>query len=205
MAPTKRGSSSIHSQEQFGPRGAPEQKLLIKRRHLLKELVDTESSYFRDMTVAMEIYKGSANACSSITYEDVKVLFGNTDSIVQFSKTFLEALKAAVGSVYVMRRVRSGVNSSAVSVANSAGSGDEDGRNSFLEDLANEEEKDRKTYVGEVFLDMFYNMERVYGEYCKNHDNAAGRLQKLESNKGVAIWLQVNIFPLCLDVCDWRC
>ncbi|PUU75547.1 hypothetical protein B9Z19DRAFT_1131149 [Tuber borchii] len=189
MAPTKRESSSIHSQEHSGPREAPEQKLLIKRRHLLKELVDTESSYFRDMTVAMEIYKGSANACSSITLDDIKFLFGNTDAIVQFSKTFLESLKAAVGSVYVLRRARSGVNSSAVSVANSSNSGDEDNRSNFFDDIATEEEKDRKTYVGEVFMDMFYNMEKVYGEYCKNHDNAVGRLQKLEGNRGVAIWL----------------
>ncbi|RPA92071.1 hypothetical protein L873DRAFT_1831232 [Choiromyces venosus 120613-1] len=189
MAPTKRESSSIHSQENFGPKETPEHKLLIKRRHLLKELVDTESSYFRDMTVAMEIYKGSANACSTITLDDIKVLFGNTDAIVQFSKAFLESLKAAVGSVYVLRRARSGVTSSAVSVANSANSGDEDNRSSFFDDIVNEEEKDRKTYVGEVFMDMFYNMEKVYGEYCKNHDNAVGRLQKLESNKGVAVWL----------------
>ncbi|CAZ85905.1 unnamed protein product [Tuber melanosporum] len=189
MAPTKHGSSSIHSQEHSGPREAPEQKLLIKRRHLLKELVDTESSYFRDMTVAMEIYKGSANACSSITLDDIRVLFGNTDAIVQFSKAFLESLKAAVGSVYVLRRARSGVNSSAVSVVNSPNSGDEDSRSNFFDDIANEEEKDRKTYVGEVFMDMFYNMEKVYGEYCKNHDNAVGRLQKLEGNRGVAIWL----------------
>jgi len=196
MAPTKRESSSIHSQEHSGPREAPEQKLLIKRRHLLKELVDTESSYFRDMTVAMEIYKGSANACSSITLDDIKVLFGNTDAIVQFSKAFLESLKSAVGSVYVLRRARSGVNSSAVSVANSSNSGDEDNRSNFFDDIATEEEKDRKTYVGEVFMDMFYNMEKVYGEYCKNHDNAVGRLQKLEGNRGVAIWLAVNIpFP----------
>lgn len=196
MAPTKRESSSIHSQEHPGPREAPELKLLIKRRHLLKELVDTESSYFRDMTVAMEIYKGSANACSSITLDDIKVLFGNTDAIVHFSKTFLESLKAAVGSVYVLRRARSGVNSSAVSVANSSNSGDEDNRSNFFDDIATEEEKDRKTYVGEVFMDMFYNMEKVYGEYCKNHDNAVGRLQKLEGNRGVAIWLAVNIpFP----------
>jgi len=196
MAPTKRESSSIHSQEHSGPREAPEQKLLIKRRHLLKELVDTESSYFRDMTVAMEIYKGSANACSSITLDDIKVLFGNTDAIVQFSKAFLESLKAAVGSVYVLRRARSGVNSSAVSVANSSNSGDEDNRSNFIDDIATEEEKDRKTYVGEVFMDMFYNMEKVYGEYCKNHDNAVGRLQKLEGNRGVAIWLAVSVpFP----------
>lgn len=187
-APTNRGSSSIHSQDQILPQVPPEQKMLIKRRHLLKELVDTESSYFRDMTVAMEIYKGSANACAAITMDDIKVLFGNTEAIVAFSKSFLESLRKAVKSVYVMQRARSGATSSAASISNSVVSTDE--RNgSSMDDFAFEEEKDKKTYVGEVFMDMFYQMEKVYGEYCKNHDAAVGRLAKLESNKGIAIWL----------------
>lgn len=190
MAPTTRESSSIHSQEQALPQIPPEQKMMTKRRHLLKELVDTECSYFRDMTVAMEIYKGSANACAAITGDDIKVLFGNTESVVQFSKAFLEDLRLAVGSVYVMRRARSGVTSSAASIAGSVMSSDER-NNGLLEDFEQEEEKDRKTYVGEVFMDMFYNMEKVYGEYCKNHDNAVGRLAKLQDNRGVAIWLTV--------------
>jgi hypothetical protein len=61
MAPTadKRRSSSIHSVE---PKDTPEMKRLKKRHHLLKEIVDTESAFFTDMTVAEEIYKGSANA-----------------------------------------------------------------------------------------------------------------------------------------------
>lgn len=190
MAPTNRESSSIHSQEQVLPQIPPEQKMMTKRRHLLKELVDTECSYFRDMTVAMEIYKGSANACAAITGDDIKVLFGNTESVVQFSKAFLEDLRLAVGSVYVMRRARSGVTSSAASIAGSVMSSDERS-GGLLEDFEQEEEKDRKTYVGEVFMDMFYNMEKVYGEYCKNHDNAVGRLAKLQDNRGVAIWLTV--------------
>lgn len=190
MGPTNRESSSIHSQEQILPQIPPEQKMMTKRRHLLKELVDTECSYFRDMTVAMEIYKGSANACAAITGDDIKVLFGNTESVVQFSKAFLEDLRLAVGSVYVMRRARSGVTSSAASIAGSVMSSD-DRSSGLLEDFEQEEEKDRKTYVGEVFMDMFYNMEKVYGEYCKNHDNAVGRLAKLQDNRGVAIWLTV--------------
>lgn len=190
MGTTNRESSSIHSQEQVLPQIPPEQKMMTKRRHLLKELVDTECSYFRDMTVAMEIYKGSANACAAITGDDIKVLFGNTESVVQFSKAFLEALRLAVGSVYVMRRARSGVTSSAASIAGSVMSSDER-QSGLLDDFEHEEEKDRKTYVGEVFMDVFYNMEKVYGEYCKNHDNAVGRLAKLQDNRGVAIWLTV--------------
>jgi hypothetical protein len=179
MAPSaeKRGSSSIHSVE---PKDTPETKRLKKRHHLLKEIVDTESAFFRDMTVAEEIYKGSANACYSITPEDVKVLFGNTDSVVQFSKGFLEVLKLSVSSVYVIRRGPSGLNSSAASMVDSINSLDE----------ATDDEKDRRTYVGEAFAEVLFNMEKVYGDYCKNHSDAAARLQRLQGVPGIAIWLQ---------------
>lgn len=187
-----RGSPSLQSEEQFpvARELTPQQKMLKKRQHLMKEILDTESAFFRDMTVAEEIYKGSANACSSITQDDIKVLFGNTGDIVHFSKAFLETIKAAVASVYVMRRGASGLNSSAASVANSTNSDDRVG--GYMEDMLTEEEKDRKTYIGEAFAENLYRMEKVYGDYCKNHDAALTRLQKLEMNKGVAIWLAVS-------------
>ncbi|KAL7273124.1 hypothetical protein RUND412_004033 [Rhizina undulata] len=191
MAPTARGSGSIYSQEnppeQQPPNVTPEQKLLTRRRNLLKELVDTEYSFHRDMTVAVEIYKGSANACISITPDDVKVLFGNTDLVTQFSKTFLEILKDAVRSVYVMQRGRSAVDSSAVSLANSMNSGDEQ---SLKMEFPTEEEKDRKTYIGEAFNEVLVRMEKIYGDYCKNHDAAVQRLQKLEGDARVSVWLR---------------
>jgi hypothetical protein len=61
--------------------------------------------------------------------------------------------------------------------------------NGLLED--SDEERDRKTFVGQAFVEVMYKMEKVYGDYCKNHDNAVGRLQTLEKNPGVAIWLRV--------------
>jgi hypothetical protein len=186
MATMERGSESVYSMEQ---KDSAEQKMLKKRRHLLKEIVDTESAFFRDMTVAEEIYKGSANACSSITPDDIKVLFGNTDAVVQFSKGFLEILKHAVSSVYILRRGRSGLNSSTASMTNSMNS-DEQKYGGPPEELLSEEDKDRKTYVGEAFAEVMYRLEKVYGDYCKNHDNALSRLQALQTNTGVAIWLQ---------------
>jgi len=182
-----RRSSTLHAGSSIGPTVSsiedPDQKRLRRRQHLLREIVDTESGFFRDMTVAVEIYKGSANACYSVTVDDVKVLFGNTDAVVQFSKSFLEVLKLSVSSVYVMRRSANGVNSSAASMVNSINSDEK-------EEPLTEEDKDRKTYVGEAFAEFMYAMEKVYGDYCKNHDAAAARLQQLETVPGIAIWLQ---------------
>lgn len=168
-----------------------DQKNLTKRKNIMKELVDTEKAFFQDMTVTEEIYKGSANACSALTSEDVKVMFGNTDAIIQFSKAFQESLKAAVASVYVLKKPRSNLNSSSVSLANSM-SGDENIRGSVVSELSflSDDEKDRQTYVGEAFGEHLAKMEKVYGDYCKNHETAVIRLQKLEASQGVAIWLR---------------
>ena len=170
-----------------------DQKSLTKRKNIMKELVDTEKAFFQDMTVTEEIYKGSANACSALTPDDVKAMFGNTDAIVQFSKAFQESLKAAVASVYVLKKPRSNINSSSVSLANSI-SGDENIRGSVVSELSflSDDEKDRQTYVGEAFGEHLAKMEKVYGDYCKNHEAAVTRLQKLEQSQGVAIWLRVN-------------
>jgi hypothetical protein len=171
----ERGSSSIHSVE----KDTPEKKMLRKRWHLLHEIVDTESVFFRDMTVAEEIYKGSANACYSLTAEDIKVLFANTDAVVQFSKGFLEVLRLATKPIFEQKR-GSGLTSSAASMVDSIGS-------DHVE--LSDEDKDRLTYVGEAFAEMMYRMERVYGDYCKNHETAAARLKNLAQNPGVSIWL----------------
>lgn len=174
-----------------------DQKNLTKRKNIMKELVDTEKAFFQDMTVTEEIYKGSANACSALNSEDVKVMFGNTDAIIQFSKAFQESLKAAVASVYVLKKPRSNINSSSVSLANSV-SGDENIRGSVVSELSflSDDEKDRQTYVGEAFGEHLAKMEKVYGDYCKNHEAAVLRLQKLEASQGVAIWLKVKF--LCI-------
>lgn len=180
---------------------AQELKNLTKRKNIMKELVDTEKAFFQDMTVTEEIYKGSANACSALSSDDVKVMFGNTDAIIQFSKIFQESLKAAVASVYVIKKTRSNLNSSSVSLANSV-SGDENIRTSVVSELSflSDDEKDRQTYVGEAFGEHLAKMEKVYGDYCKNHEAAVARLQKLDTSQGVTIWLRVifllpNVLP----------
>jgi dynamin-binding protein len=172
------------------PTPTPEQRRLNKRKHVLKELVDTELSFHRDMTVTEEIYKGTSNACSGVTTEDVKVLFGNSDQIVNFSKCFLDALKQAVSTVYVLPKGSSGSPSKRGSVSSSSGSPTTEDRSSFNGPELTDDEKDRKTFVGEVFGQHMAQMEKVYGDYLKNHDAANKRLEKLQANKSVAIWLQ---------------
>ena len=166
---------------------SPDQKRLTRRRHILKELVDTEHSFGQDMKVVDDIYKGTSNVII-ISAEDVKTLFNNSDQIVSFSTTFLDALKGASKSVYVLpksKRWRSNRVSNATSY--SGNTGDE---SSISGIEMSDDDKDRKTFVGEAFGHHMANMEKVYADYLKNHDAANQKLQQLQKNPKVQIWLK---------------
>lgn len=166
----------------------PEQKKLKQRRHVIKELVDTEYTYGRDMKVVDDIYKGTSSSCLDLSVDDVKILFANSDQIVQFSMNFQDALKQAAKSVYVMPKsqrwgskhgTRSGRQSSSPAET----------QNSSVSELSSVEQ-DQLTFVGHVFVENMAQMEKVYSEYLRNHEAANKKLQVLQRNPKVEIWLK---------------
>ena len=164
-----------------------EQKRLTRRRNIIKELVDTEHSFGQDMKVVDDIYKGTSNGLV-ISTEDVKILFGNSDQIVNFSTQFLDALKHSAKSVYVLpksRRWRNKRDSAATSA-----SGYTDDQSSLNGVELGDEDKDRKTFVGETFNKHLTNMEKVYADYLKNHEAATQKLQQLQKTEKVQVWLK---------------
>jgi len=193
--------SSSHSQERAGldrpsqssetpsktPLPTPDQKRLTRRGHIIKELVDTEYSFGQDMKVIEDIYKSTSSACVRLSSDDVKVLFGNSDQIVTFSRGFLDALKQAAKSVYVMAKSSRWRNKrGSTSTSNSGNTDDQSSVNN--PDLT-DEEKDRKTFIGDAFVQHMTDMEKVYAEYLRNHDSANKKLQVLMANDRVVIWL----------------
>ena len=99
--PSVDGPSTDATSKNSSP--SPDQKRLIKRRHIIKELVDTEHSFGQDMKVVDDIYRGTSNVII-ISAEDVKTLFSNSEQIVAFSTSFLDALKQASKSVHVLAK-----------------------------------------------------------------------------------------------------
>ena len=79
------------------------EKRLFQRKMLIKELIDTESNYLKDMNVVEEIYKGTAEACPKLEPGDIKTIFRNTDEIVAFTTTFLDELRSAAAPIYPPR------------------------------------------------------------------------------------------------------
>ncbi|KAA6408977.1 MAG: hypothetical protein FRX48_07321 [Lasallia pustulata] len=194
--------SSSHSQQRPSPEHppissvaptkptspTPDEKRLTRRKHIIKELVDTEHSFGQDMKVVDDIYRGTSNVLI-ISAEDVKTLFGNSGEIVAFSTNFVDALKQASRGVYVMPKSRRWRSKRASSVATS-NSGNTDDQSSINGMELNDEEKDRTTFIGEAFGRHMSQMEKVYAEYLKNHDAANNKLQALQKNPKVEIWLR---------------
>ncbi|KAL8671395.1 MAG: hypothetical protein Q9168_004108 [Polycauliona sp. 1 TL-2023] len=169
------------------PERTPEQKRLFQRWSLIKELVDTEHSFGQDMKVVEDIYKGTSNVII-ISPEDVKTLFSNSDQIVAFSTSFLDSLKQAAKSVYVLpksKRWRSNRMSNATSQ-----SGGTDDQSSIHGPETNDDDKDRQTFLGDAFVQHMVEMEKVYSDYLKNHDAANQKLAALQKNEKVQIWLK---------------
>ena len=170
---------------------SPDQKRLTKRRHIIKELVDTEHSFSQDMKVVEDIYRATANVIV-ISPDELKTLFGNSDQIVEFSTTFLDVLKRNAKPVYVLAKSKryNKVNRTSNPTSAGANTVNTDDQSSVNEVVLNDEEKDQMTKIGDAFSgDHMKKMEKVYTEYLKNHDAANQKLQILQENKKVQIWL----------------
>jgi dynamin-binding protein len=159
-------------------------KRLQHRGRVIKELIDTESVYLKDMNVVEEIYKGTAEACPKLEPGDVKTIFRNTDQIVAFSTMFLDELKAASASVYSPRlqKARQSRNI-AISLA------DEKLTLTAAPSEESDLEKDRKTRVGEYFGRHLKEMQTVYTDFLKSSEQASTRLTALQSDGAVKVWL----------------
>jgi hypothetical protein len=169
-------------------------KRLFHRKMVIKELIDTESIYLKDMNVVEEIYKGTAEACPKLDTGDVKTIFRNTDEIVSFSTMFLDELKSAASSVYSPRTSKSKhQNRNGPSNANpgSSISPSTDNRLSLAPTMADEtdEHKDRQTFIGANFGKHLKRMQVIYTEYLKNSENASTRLSVLQNDGAVKVWL----------------
>ncbi|KAE8444197.1 hypothetical protein EG329_000794 [Mollisiaceae sp. DMI_Dod_QoI] len=167
-------------------------KRLYQRKMVIKELIETESVYLKDMNVVEEIYKGTAEACPKLDHTDVKTIFRNTAEIIAFSTKFLDELKAAASSIYSPRsRTRQSKAVSAVAVSGQSSSPTSMDRFSIAATLTDEtdEEKDRKTFIGANFGKHLKKMQLIYTDYLKHSELASSRLATLQQDATVQVWL----------------
>ncbi|KAI6350783.1 hypothetical protein MCOR25_010391 [Pyricularia grisea] len=172
---------------------AKERNRLVQRQNVVKELIDTEGSFVRDMNVIEEIYKGTAEACPKLDNKTIKLIFRNTDEIIAFHTAFHIELKEAVMSVYSPKGRRSPLSreskedpiSDSMTVR-SNGSSSKEGRDTSIEP---DDGKDRQTSIGPVFIKGIEQMRVVHESFLRTSDPAAKRLIQIQEDAAVQVWL----------------
>ncbi|KAK4193550.1 hypothetical protein QBC35DRAFT_109968 [Podospora australis] len=190
----ERPSLSMESQE--------EQKRLRQRQLVIRELIDTEDAFVRDMSVVEEIYKGTAEACPNLDNKTIKLIFRNTDEIIAFHAAFLAEFKEGASTVYTPKGRRSpllvpsSANPSINSIPNSANqSAWKDSDSATLNSIASsakpdlDDEKDRLTSIGPVFSKCIDQLKAVHEVYLRSSDLSSKRLVQIQEDKTVMLWL----------------
>lgn len=183
--------TALRDENNKNPSQNKDERRLKHRLNLINELINTEYTYNQDMTIVEDIYLATAPSVGdAMGADDIRVLFGNMRQIVNFSRSLADALKDATRSVYVRpknlrwQRTPSGKNSAIQNRLSSSDSGQMD----YLKE-GTDDDRDRRTRIGNVFLEKMQEMEKVYSEYLKNHDHANQRLHKLQKADKVKLWL----------------
>ncbi|KAJ9481658.1 hypothetical protein VN97_g11811 [Penicillium thymicola] len=184
LAPFTKQCTLVESRES----PSSEQRRLKKRQQIIKELIDTEYSFGREMRVVNDFYKATSSSCLGFSVDDIKTLFANSDQVAQFSITFQHSLKEAAKSVYSMPKSQRW-RSKCSNRNPDSGSAADDDQYTVGEGIPGLE-KDRSTSLGIAFMTHMTQMEVIYSDYLKNHDSANKNLQILQGNPKVAIWMK---------------
>ncbi|KAK5628083.1 hypothetical protein RRF57_003801 [Xylaria bambusicola] len=163
---------------------AKERKRLFTRLETIKELIDTETFFIRDMNIVEEIYKGTAEACPKLDDKTIKLIFRNTDKIIQFHSAFLVELKEGVSSIYVPRTHRHVQKDAA-----GPGDGPTLTRAPTAASAQVNDDKDRETLLGPIFIRNIENMKQVHETFLKNSDHASKQLIQIQEDPTVQVWL----------------
>jgi dynamin-binding protein len=184
---TDRSSANTASEETDAMKQKAEKKLK-DRWNFLKELIDTEHSYFHDMTIGVDIFLATAPHVSSLTYEDRRLIFGNIEKIRDLANKVLEALKKSVHTVYrVPPENRFHIK---------RGGSTETGRDSNGTPTGYRPEKDvhammdRETTVGATFCQLAPEMDRLFKYWMIHSEKSNRRIQQVKKDPEVKMWLE---------------
>ncbi|KAM0209581.1 hypothetical protein ACHAPA_000436 [Fusarium lateritium] len=174
---TLNGDGTSETYDKHSPAGKEKQRL-VQRRNVIKELVDTEAVFVRDMNIVEEIYKGTAEACPRLDGNTVKLIFRNTDEIITFHTSFFAQVKEAVLPVYAMQGRRSALAREGIM-----------SEPSQFNPADVDDAKDRAVLIGPIFKANMEKMKLAHEGFLRNSDGAAKRLIQIQQDPTVQVWL----------------
>ncbi|KAI9253807.1 hypothetical protein BDA99DRAFT_519029 [Phascolomyces articulosus] len=127
----------------------------LKRSKVIQELVMTEKVYQSDMLLVKQVYYDGAFHNSPLDKSDIKILFSNLVDILQLEEEFVDLLESAAGNM------------------------------DYVEEDDDENDDNGDDRIGMAFRQMMSQIDHVYCEYCKRHEDAVLRLQELDGRPDV--------------------
>ncbi|KAK4202296.1 hypothetical protein QBC40DRAFT_45226 [Triangularia verruculosa] len=182
-------NESIVERPSLSAEAQEEQKRLRQRQLVIRELIDTEDAFVRDMSVVEEIYKGTAEACPNLDSKTIKLIFRNTDEIIAFHAAFVAEFKEGASTVYTPKARRSPILTP--SAAPSFKDSDSATLNSVTSSAKPEldDDKDRLTSIGPIFSKSIEQLKAVHEVYLRSSDQSSKRLVQIQEDEGVMLWL----------------
>lgn len=186
--PTTDRSSAGNISEEKGEAAIQLEKQLNQRWNFLKELIDTEHSYYHDMTIGVDIFLATAPAVTSLTYEDRRLIFGNIEKIRDLAFKVLEALKKSVHTVYRVPpenrfQFKRGSAETTRDSSNTPSVG-------YKPEADAHAAMDRETSVGSAFCQLAPEMDRLFKNWMIHSEKSNRRIQQVKKDPQVKMWLE---------------
>jgi hypothetical protein len=152
---------------------------LIHRQKVIKELIDTEIAFIRDMRILLLVYKGTADACPALDPSTIQIIFRNIGYIISAHTAFQSQLKKSVASFYYPEHNKPPMTQNTSTT---------DLNHSIY--MAVSEADDRATRVGHAFKFHAGNIAIELGEFLKNNHQVIERLAIIRQDPTVIYWLE---------------
>lgn len=165
-----------------------EEKQLNQRWNFLKELIDTEHTYYHDMTIGVDIFLATAPAVPTLTFEDRRLIFGNIEKIRDLASKLLDNLKKSVNTVYRVPpenrfQFKRGASVDTGRDSSSAPS------MGFKPEKDHHATQDLQTTVGYTFCLLAPEMDRLFKNWMIHSEKSNRRIQQVKKDPQVKLWL----------------
>ncbi|KAM0549511.1 hypothetical protein ACHAPJ_009327 [Fusarium lateritium] len=153
---------------------------LVYRRQVIKELIDTEMAFTRDMRILLLVYKGTTDACPSLDTQTIQLIFRNIGDIVSVHTGFQSQLRKSVTNFYHPNHNQFPETKSYTSTNNI----------SHLTSAEVSEAEDRATTVGHAFKIHIDSMGMAHEKFLEKSSQVIQHLAEIQQDPTVAYWLE---------------
>lgn len=154
--------------------------LITQRRNVIKELVDTERIFIRDMQILLHIYKGTADACPGLDFGAIQLIFRNIDDIVSVHTSFQSELEKSAASVYNHHHEKPPVGNKNISTTNF-------NQNTLIQVS---EAEDRRAWIGRAFMLNIDSISMVVEKFLQKGEEVGEYLVVIQKHPAVVYWME---------------